>query len=360
MSRVRSSLGQSNAHMSLFHTYSSKAYGSWPTTSGIITWMMDIELPAVADPVGEALHFLRMSGTFYCRSEFTSPWALSIPAMQNCLMLHVVTAGRCILQVDETAQQTLHPGDLTLVPHGEGHVLTSSSGLTAAKLFEIEREQVSERYETLRLGGGGDRTTMICALFQFEDPAAQQLIIFLPKVINVDSWATPQSDWIQSTLRMMAAEASEMRPGGETVITRLADILVIQAIRYWITHAPSEQTGWLGALHDPQIGPIISKIHRRPGRSWTLESLAAEAFMSRSAFSARFTELVGESAMRYVTRWRMNDARSRLQRGERIAEIAISLGYESEAAFSRAFKRHLGLPPGAVRRARSDSSTLST
>lgn len=326
--------------------------------TGIIA-CMDIKLPAVADPVGEALHFLRMSGTFYCRSEFTSPWALAIPPMQNCLMLHVVTVGRGILQIDETVERTLHLGDLTLVPHGEGHVLTSNPGLTPAKLFEIEREQVSERYETLRLGGGGEKTTMICALFQFNDPAAQQLIAFLPRVISVDSWAAPQSDWIQTTLRMMAAEASEMRPGGETVITRLADILVIHAIRFWITHAPSEQTGWLGALHDRQIGPIISKIHRCPGRPWTLESLAAEAFMSRSAFSARFTDLVGESAMRYVTRWRVNDARSRLQRGETIAETAISLGYESEAAFSRAFKRHLGVPPGAARRARSDSSSLS-
>lgn len=319
---------------------------------------MQIELPALADPVGEALHFLRMSGTFYCRSEFTLPWALAIPPMQNCLMLHVVTAGRCILQVDET-EHVLDPGDLTLVPHGEGHVLTSNYGLTPAKLFEIEREQVSERYETLHLGGGGEKTTMICALFQFDDQAAQQLIAFLPKVISVDSWAAPQSDWIQSTLRMMAAEASTMRPGGETMITRLADILVIHAIRFWITHAPLEQRGWLGALHDPQVGPIISKIHRYPGRPWTLESLAAEAFMSRSAFSARFTELVGEPAMRYVTRWRMNDARSRLQRGQTIAEIAISLGYESEAAFSRAFKRHLGVSPGAARRGRSDSASLS-
>jgi AraC-like DNA-binding protein len=320
---------------------------------------MNIELPAVADPLGEALHFLRMSGTFYCRSEFTAPWALAIPPMQSCLMLHVVIAGQSFLEVDGAPEQVLRPGELTLVPHGEGHLLTSSTGLPGAKLFETDREQVSERYEVLRLGGGGERTTMICALFQFDDPAAQQLIAVLPKVIKVDSWAAPQSDWIQSTLRMMAAEAREMRPGGETLITRLADILVIHAIRFWIAHAPSEQMGWLGALRDPHIGPTISKIHRDPGHPWTLDSLAAEAFMSRSAFSARFTELVGESAMRYVTRWRMNDARLRLERGATITEIAIALGYESEAAFSRAFKRHLGVPPGAAKRTRSALSPQS-
>ena len=314
---------------------------------------MNIELPAVTDRVGEALHFLRMRGTFYCRSEFTSPWALAIPPMQSCLMLHAVIVGQSFLEVDGAADRVLRPGDLTLVPRGEGHRLTSARGLPASKLFEIDREQVTERYEVLRLGGGGERTTMICALFQFDDPAAQQLIDFLPEVINVDSSTASQCDWIQSTLRMMAAETREMRPGGETVITRLADLLVIHAIRFWLAHAPSQQKGWLGALHDPHIGPTISKIHRDPGHPWTLESLAAETFMSRSAFSARFTELVGEPAMRYVTRCRMNDARLRLERGATVAEIAMALGYESEAAFGRAFKRYAGIPPGAAKRIRS-------
>ncbi len=155
---------------------------------------------------------------------------------------------------------------------------------------------------------------------------------------------------------MIAAEAREMNPGGETVITRLADILVVHAIRYWITHSTSTQTGWLGALHDRQIGPVISKIHRRPTHQWTLESLAAEASMSRSAFAARFTELVGESAIHYVTRWQMNAARSRLAEGDvTVAEVAHSFGYESEPAFNRAFKRHLGISPGAAKRARLPS-----
>jgi AraC-like DNA-binding protein len=317
---------------------------------------MDIALPPIADPVGEALHFLRMSGTFYCRSEFSSPWALALPAMNNCLMLHVVTRGRCVLETEETSSRLLQPGDLALVPHGRGHVVASASGLEPSKLFEIPREQLSERYETLRLGGDGERTTMICGLFQFDDPAAEQLIALLPDVITVDTWATPQAEWMQSTLRMIAAEAKEMNAGGETVITRLADILVVHAIRYWITHSTSTQTGWLGALHDPRIGPVISKIHRRPTHRWTLESLAAEASMSRSAFAARFTELVGESAIQYVTRWQMNAARSRLaEGGVTVGEVAHSFGYESEPAFNRAFKRHLGISPGAAKRDRLPS-----
>lgn len=314
---------------------------------------MQVVLPAVSDPVGEALHFLRLSGTFYCRSEFRAPWALALPPMRNCLMLHVVTSGKCVLEVEEPPHAFLRPGDLALVPHGQGHIVASAPGLSASKLFEVPREQLSERYETLTLGGEGDRTTMICGLFQFDDPAAQQLIALLPKLITVDTWAAPQAEWIQSTLRIIAAEAKKMNPGGETVITRLADILVVHAIRFWITHSTSAQVGWLGALHDPQIGPVLSKIHRHPARTWTLESLAAEAAMSRSAFAVRFTELVGEPAMHYVTRWQMNAARSRLAQGNvTVAETANAFGYESEAAFSRAFKRHLGISPGAARRVR--------
>jgi AraC-like DNA-binding protein len=314
---------------------------------------MEIALPPVSDPVGEALHFLRMSGTFYCRSEFSAPWALAFPPMQNCLMLHVVTSGRCVLETEATPHRWIQAGELTLVPHGQGHVVASAAGLAASQLFEIPREQVSERYETLRLGGDGERTTMICGLFQFDDRAAQQLVALLPDAITVDAWATPQTEWIQSTLRMIAAEAKEMSPGGETVITRLADILVVHAIRHWIVHCTPTQTGWLGALRDRQIGPVISKVHRHPTRRWTLELLAAEASMSRSAFAARFTELVGESAMHYVTRWQMNAARLHLVESDQtVAEIAHSFGYESEAAFNRAFKRHLGISPGAAKRAR--------
>jgi AraC-like DNA-binding protein len=319
---------------------------------------VNIVLPPVVDPVGEALHFLRMSGIFYCRSEFTAPWALAIPPIERSLMLHVVTSGRCWLEVKGIPSRLLQPGDLALVPHGDGHHLASEPGMVGAKLFEIPREQVSDRYEILRLGGGGAATSAVCGLFQFDHPAAHHLIALLPRVIAIESWSSPHMDWIQSTLRLMAAEARELRPGGETVITRLADILVIHAIRSWIAQDPAAQTGWLGALQDKQIGRIISMIHREPAREWTLEALAAEAAMSRSAFAARFTELVGEPAMRYVTRWRMHVALTWLREDNApVGDLSHRLGYESEAAFSRAFKRYIGVSPGAVRRKEIGSLT---
>jgi AraC-like DNA-binding protein len=242
-------------------------------------------------------------------------------------------------------------GDLALVPHGEGHVLRSEPGATAPGILDLEREVVSDRYEILRHGDGGAPTGLICGAVRFEHPAARNLIEILPRTIHIEASSSPRLEWMQSMLRLMAAEAGELRPGGEAVITRLGDILVIQAIRAWMESDPAAQTGWLGALQDPQVGGAISLIHREPARDWTVASLADEVAMSRSAFAARFTELVGEPVMRYVARWRMHVAVAALkEEGATVGELADRLGYRSEAAFSRAFKRVIGTSPGAVRR----------
>jgi AraC-like DNA-binding protein len=173
----------------------------------------------------------------------------------------------------------------------------------------------------------------------------------LPRLIRVESKNAPEQEWLRSTLRFIGAEARELRMGGETVITRLADILVIQAIRSWIASAPAARSGWLGALRDPQIGRAIALVHRDPARAWTLAALARSAAMSRSAFAARFTTLMGEPAMRYVTRCQMNAAAAWLEQEDLpLGELTRRLGYQSEAAFSRAFKRCLGVAPGSLRR----------
>jgi AraC-like DNA-binding protein len=303
------------------------------------------------DPLGEALHFLRMDGAFYCRSELTEPWGMTMPVMPGYLWCHVVTSGRVLLETG-TEPTWLQPGDLALVPHGDGHVLRSEPGVAVPGILELEREQPSDRYEILRHGGGGAPTILVCGAVRFDHPAGRNLVGILPETICIEASDAARAAWMQSAVRLMAIEAREFRPGGEAVITRLADILVIQAIRAWIETAPAAQTGWLGALHDAQIGRALALIHRDPARPWTVASLARELPMSRSAFAARFTELVGEPAMQYLTRWRMHVALDALQRdGNTVAELADRLGYRSEAAFARAFKRVVGKPPGAVKRA---------
>jgi AraC-like DNA-binding protein len=315
---------------------------------------------APSDPLAEALHFLRMNGAFYCRSELTAPWGMTMMPMPGYIWFHVVTTGRVWLEAGDDESRLLQPGDLGLVPHGEGHVLRSEPGVPAPGVLELEREEISERYEVLRHGGGGAPTTLICGAVRFDHPAARNLVDILPPIMHLEAASAPQLDWMQSTLRLMAVEAHELRPGSEAVITRLGDILVIQAIRSWLETDPAAKTGWLGALQDEQIGRAIALIHRDPARNWTVASLADELAMSRSAFAARFTELVDEPAMQYVTRWRMQVAVSALRNdGATVGELASRLGYRSEAAFARAFKRVIGVPPGAVKRSSAESSAVS-
>src|SRR3974390_3529685 len=176
--------------------------------------MKAIDPRSPIDPLGEALHFLRMSGTFYCRSELTAPWALALPAVSGCLSFHVVMSGRCLLEVDGAETHWLMPGDLALVPHGQGHRLASEQGSAAPRLDELRHEHVSERYAILRHGGGGAATTLVCGAVRFEHPAAHHLVKLLPRVIRVEASASPQMEWMQSTLRLMAVEAKGLRPGG--------------------------------------------------------------------------------------------------------------------------------------------------
>lgn len=314
-------------------------------------------IPAIEDPLAEALHFLRMDGMFYCRSELTAPWGLDLPRMADSVWFHVVTTGECTLTDSDGGEHTLRRGDVAILPHGGGHVVRDEPTAPTPVVFDLPHEYVSRQYAVLRHGGGGAPVDLICGVVRLGHPAARVLLDLLPEIIHVDaSVGSAEWQWFPSLLALMAAETRTTRPGGETVVTRLCDILVIQAIRSWIEHDPAARHGWVGALRDPVIGRAITSIHREPARDWTVASLADAVAMSRSGFSARFTELVGTSPKQYVTEWRMQLAEDMLREGDAThAVIAAELGYQSEAAFSRAFKRITGIPPSAVRR-RADVS----
>ncbi len=310
----------------------------------------DTSIPGFSDPLGEILHLLKLTGSLYSRADLTAPWGIDLPAFEGCMMFHIVTCGHCWLEVPGEEARLLQRGSLALVPHGSGHRICSKPKERAVPLFDIPVEQVSDRYEIMCFGGGGELTQLTCGVVRFDHVAGQQLLALLPRVLKLDGWADEEDSWMQSTLRLIAHEARELRPGGEMVITHLADILIIQAIRSWIYSAPEEEQGWLAALRDRQIGKALVAIHREPEKNWTVASLAREVGMSRSGFSARFTHMVGRSAMRYLTHWRMHLARAQLEEtSDGLSILANRFGYQSEAAFSKAFKREFGVPPGSVR-----------
>lgn len=293
---------------------------------------------------------LRLTGTLYCRATMTAPWGVVMPPLVDSMMFVIVTAGCGWLELGGELTQ-LQQGSMVLLPHGTSYRLLSAPDAAAVPLFDIPVEKVSERYEIMTHGGGGEVTRATSGVVQFDNIAGKRLIALLPQVLRIDAWDDDVGNWVQSTLSLIAREASALRPGGETVITRLADILVIQAIRAWLDTAPEAQQGWLAALRDRQLGRALTVIHRRPGQNWSVASLAREAGMSRSAFSARFSELVGQPAAQYLAQWRLHLARARLiETADAVGAVAGGAGYKSEAAFSRAFKALFGVPPRAVRR----------
>lgn len=294
---------------------------------------------------------LCLTGTLYCRAEVTAPWGIIMPDLVESMMFVIVTAGRGWLVMDGQEPMLIGQGSMVLLPHGNSYRLLSDPQVEAIPLFDIPVEKVSERYEIMRHGGGGEITRATAGVVQFDHVAAKRLVSLLPRVLHIDAWDDDAGNWLQSTLSLIAREASAMRPGGETVMTRLADILVIQAIRAWLDGAPEANLGWLAALRDRQVGRALALMHRRPEEDWTVAELAGEAGMSRSAFSARFTELVGQPAAQYLAQWRLHLARARLlESRESVATVARRAGYQSEAAFGRAFKQFFGLPPGGVRK----------
>lgn len=314
--------------------------------------MLHPVLAPADDALGAALHGLHMTGAFYCRSELSAPWGTTLPALPGCVMFHAVISGGCWLAVDDTAPVPLQPGHFALVPHGRGHALMSEPGVPLPPLFDLPCETLSERYEVRRHPGGGAPTLLLCGAVFFDRPAARRLMAHLPGQIVLQTAEMGGAGRWQALLHWMGEEARTLHPGGEAVLTRLADLLVIQAIRHWMQHDPAAHRGWLGALQDPRIGRALNAMHRDPAQAWSLGSLAAQASLSRSAFAARFQRLLGLPAMRYLAQWRMDLAHDRLAAGgESMAALAAEMGYQSEAAFHRAFKRRTGATPGAVARA---------
>lgn len=304
------------------------------------------KLPQSSDPLGQALYQLRLNGSLYCQSDLYAPWGLEMPEMPGHMMFHIVMSGECWLSAGQQASVLMPAGSLALVPQGEGHSIFSAQGIDCTPLFDVPITQISERFELMRHGGDGDHTSLLCGVISFDQVAGAKLIAQLPHVFVLGAEEGRQSSWLRSTLQLITSEAENVSLGGETIMAHLADIIVIHAIRHWVETSAQAQAGWLGALKDPKLGKALVAIHNQPEKSWTVDQLAQAAGMSRSGFSARFTEIIGTSVKQYLTHWRMTLARAKLTTHNiPLGDLAEELGYQSEAAFSRAYKRVMGESP---------------
>jgi AraC-like DNA-binding protein len=318
----------------------------------------DREVPrwgATNDALSSVLLDLRLAGTFFCNSEFARSWALEIEE-RDFASFHFVVTGDCWLHPVRKGQRTeaidLHAGDLVLVPRSPRQVFSSDRRKKGVRIDALPAWRLGDSASAVRVGKKPARWLVVCGGVRFEGFAATTLVNLLPETVVLRR--AEASPIVASALEAMRQESLAARPGSATVMTRLVDVVLIHAIRAWIEQADL-RSGWLAALRDPQIGRAMAEVHQRPEDDWSVEAMARLAHLSRSRLSQRFSELVGEAPMQYVTKVRMHRAHEQL-RSERVtvAEIAKRFGYESEPAFARAFKRHTGTPPGAARRARAE------
>ncbi len=305
------------------------------------------------DVLTDVLESIHVRSLIAGRLELTAPWGLRVAGGRPGFL--VVTRGTCWLDVEGTNEAVqLAGGDFVLLPKGPAHVIRDHPSSDARPLEEVLCGSTSRKGcrpgGIFEHGGGGPLTTIVGGCFQIDAAENNPLLAALPAIIHVRGDRGTPVQWLETTLQFVASEMAQGQPGTETVVSRLADILFVQAVRAHLAQSGA-RSGWVRALVDPQVGQALGAIHERPEVAWTVESLAAHVGMSRSGFAARFTELVEEPPLTYLTRWRMAKAARLLRTGSaNVSEIADRVGYEAEASFSKAFKRWIGTAPGAYRR----------
>jgi len=303
-----------------------------------------------SDVLADMLDAVRLRGRIFCRGEFAAPWALGFSA-GNISHFHVIERGQCWLRFDgEATPIQVGADDVVVIPRGSGYQLAGDRDTAAVPLSEVIGNSHGGAHAVLRLGGTGPETHVICGAFEFRSDQAESLLGVLPRYIRVSA-RTGGDEWLDATVKLLRSEIRRLDEGTATVVARLTDIIFIQAVRGWLRTQPEGTAGWLGALRDASIGSALRLLHAAPARDWTVSDLAAEVGMSRSPFAARFTTLVGLPPLSYLARWRMQLAAGLLASTTlSLTEVAERVGYESTAAFSRAFKKHFGIAPGSYKR----------
>lgn len=309
------------------------------------------------DVLSDVLDTVDLRGTLYFRTSSTPPWGVRVPQYRNAARFHVVVRGRCHVAFDSGEAVQLEPGDVIVIPHGAPHVLADAPN-SPARLLEDVLQQCGYTGEGVLVYGGPSnadaKTEMICGHFSFSEDADHPLLRALPQYLRVTAELRGQHPWLDETLRLVAQLMFADSPGAIASVIRLSEVFFIETIRA-CAHQDAVLKQILDAMIDPRIGRALALMHRYPDRPWTVEMLGSEVAMSRSRFAAQFHNLIGCAPMAYLTGWRLQKARRLLtQTRATVQQVATEVGYQSAAAFTRAFTERFGQPPMAVRRGAGD------
>ncbi len=340
------------------------------------------------DVLSDVLRVVRLSGAVFFTADFSSPWAIEsplpdvlasavMPDAENVVLFHILVEGECEVVWGEQAAITLQSGDVVVFPRGDQHTMRSHAAARSTPLSSIFTPGQHDEPPRLSYGGSGGRTSRFVCGYLNCDQRFSPLIEALPTLLLVPSrndyssieavdargrrsmGVPPGSGtWLGTTLKFTINEARAARPGNAAMLGRLTELMFVEILREYMQRLPATDGGWLAGVNDPVVGKALATLHARPGHGWTVEQLARESAVSRSVLAQRFTELVGESPMRYLARWRVQIAMQLMREGVRIQDVATRVGYDSEAAFNRAFKRATGCPPAAWRKGGYGSSAL--
>jgi len=318
------------------------------------------------DVLSEVLKAIRLDGAVYLTARFTAPWCIEakfglqraaerLPITDHVVFFHVLTSGRCFARLADGADSIeVTAGDVLLFAHDDLHVLGSELGLVPAPREVVE--PIVGDVVRMEYGGGGEPTTFVCGYLACDRRICRPLLTSLPRLVRVSLGADGESVWLLKLLEVGVQESMNDHPGGNSLLAKLAELMFVEATRRFAAQLPHTQKGWLAGLRDPQVGRALALLHARPAQAWTVDTLAREVAMSRSVLAERFTDLIGEPPMQYLTSWRLGLAAQALRTSnETIARIAERCGYESESAFNRAFKREFSIPPAAWRKERGDA-----
>jgi AraC-like DNA-binding protein len=321
------------------------------------------------DALSEALNAVRMTGAIFYHATCTAPWGFRVPHVQDVahvlapgterlVSYHLVTEGRAVVSFSESTVP-VSAGDVLIIPHGDAHTVSNGSPSKFIDSGSTLGKFLAGDLTTMRLGGGGETTRFVCGYFGCERHADKLFLAGLPLMIKINIRGDSAGEWLENSIRHLVSEAGCGRPGQSVLLSKMAEALFIETLRRYMERLPLAHTGWLAGARDAVVGGALALMHKRPFHPWTIAELATEAGTSRSVLAQRFTLYLGEPPLAYLARWRLQLAARLLETTQRtVMHVASEVGYDSEAAFNRAFKREFGIPPGQFRKRTSRSDPM--